>query len=57
MRDDRTHAEEFSVYCRYLDFVNLMAYDLHGAWENFAAHGSPLMSSDPSDTLTVVKNV
>ena len=55
--DDQTHAEKFSIYCRYLDFVNLMAYDLHGAWENFAAHGSPLMSSDPSDTLTVVKNV
>ena len=47
--------ERFCIYnFRYLDFVNLMSYDLHGAWENFASHSSPLTSSDPNDDLTVV---
>ena len=31
-----------------------MSYDLHGAWEDFAAHSSPLRSSNPRDDLTVV---
>lgn len=26
----------------YLDFVNMMTYDLHGAWNNFVGHNAPL---------------
>ena len=28
----------------YLDFINLMAYDFHGKWENQAGHNAPLFA-------------
>lgn len=34
---------------RSLDFINVMAYDMHGAWEDFAAHHSPL-NAMPTET-------
>lgn len=27
---------------RYLDFINIMAYDLHGAWDLQIGHNAPL---------------
>jgi GH18 family chitinase/chitodextrinase len=30
---------------KYLDYVNIMSYDLHGAWNHFAGHNAPLFDS------------
>ena len=41
---------------KYLDFINIMAYDLHGHWDaNTGEHASLFPSSqDPDRHLTVV---
>lgn len=40
---------QLSQIPQYLDFVNLMTYDLNGGWNNYADHGAPLYtaSTDP----------
>ena len=47
---------ETDKYYKYLDFINVMSYDMHGAWENKTNHQSPLFSNsninDP-DKLTI----
>lgn len=42
-------------YARYLDFINVMTYDMHGGWENLTGHQSPLYSNpeDPHDPRIV----
>ncbi|MGH0166126.1 UNVERIFIED_CONTAM: hypothetical protein FKN15_050166 [Acipenser sinensis] len=33
---------EIAEISKYLDFINVMTYDFHGAWETFTGHNSPL---------------
>jgi len=33
-------------YAEYLDFINIMAYDMHGAWDTITNHHSPLYAKD-----------
>ncbi|GAB1598846.1 chitinase-3-like protein 1 [Argonauta hians] len=33
---------EIKKISQYVDFINIMSYDLHGAWENNTGHSSPL---------------
>lgn len=35
---------EIPVLSETLDFINIMAYDLHGSWEKFTGHVAPLHS-------------
>ncbi|KAA0187160.1 hypothetical protein HAZT_HAZT007367, partial [Hyalella azteca] len=35
-------AYDFDALCPNLDFINLMAYDLHGPWESYTAHHTSL---------------
>ena len=38
----------------YLNFINLMTYDLNGAWNNYADHAAPLFTS-PTDPIPADK--
>uniref|UniRef100_W5LHI6 Acidic mammalian chitinase n=1 Tax=Astyanax mexicanus TaxID=7994 RepID=W5LHI6_ASTMX len=33
---------EIAEIAKYLDFISIMTYDFHGAWETFTGHNSPL---------------
>ncbi|XP_071383444.1 acidic mammalian chitinase-like [Centroberyx affinis] len=36
---------EIAEVSKYLDFMNVMTYDFHGAWDPFTGHNSPLYRS------------
>ncbi|XP_012880058.1 PREDICTED: oviduct-specific glycoprotein [Dipodomys ordii] len=40
-----------------LDFINVLSYDLHGSWEKFTGHNSPLFSfpGDPKSSAYAMK--
>ena len=40
---------ETNKYYKYLDFINIMTYDMHGAWEKSTNHQSPLFSNPNID--------
>lgn len=37
---------EIPQISQHLDFINLMAYDLHGSWESFTGFNAPLYAND-----------
>ncbi len=56
---DKAQLTEPNIYAQYLDFLNVMTYDIHGAWENTTNHHSALYANpnDPSPTSPVdIKN-
>lgn len=56
---DKLALQEPDVYAQYLDWLNVMTYDMHGAWETTTNHQSPLYANpnDPSVTAPVdIKN-
>ncbi|XP_052761892.1 chitotriosidase-1-like [Mya arenaria] len=41
-KDKIDTAYDVPAISQYLDMINLMSYDLHGSWEDFTGHHSPL---------------
>lgn len=57
---DKLELQDVEEYIEYLDFINVMTYDMHGAWESNTNHHSPLYGKkdDPSGTSPVdIKNM
>lgn len=38
---------ELNLLNQYIDYVNVMTYDLHGTWEAYTNYNAPLYSEDP----------
>ncbi len=56
---DKAQLQEPDVYAQYLDFLNVMTYDIHGAWETTTNHHAAIYPNpnDPSGTTPVdIKN-
>jgi GH18 family chitinase len=50
----RTNIFNVIFIFRYLDFINIMTYDLHGSWESVTGHSAPLYVGSNDDGLSVV---
>ncbi len=48
---------EIQEISKYLDFINLMAYDLHGAWEKFVGLNAPLFAREDEVGKQIELNV
>ncbi|BDU49776.1 glycosyl hydrolase family 18 protein [Haliovirga abyssi] len=42
---DKIEKTEPAKYSKYLDFINIMTYDIHGAWDKVTGHQSPLYAN------------
>ncbi|MED1666516.1 glycosyl hydrolase family 18 protein [Brevibacillus laterosporus] len=52
---DKIAKTEPDKYAQYLDFINVMTYDIHGAWENKTGHHSPLFPNPKEPYEELVK--
>ncbi|KAM4570582.1 acidic mammalian chitinase-like [Fundulus diaphanus] len=48
---------EIAEVSKYVDFLNVMTYDLHGSWDPFTGHNSPLYSSSAERGEQIYFNV
>lgn len=48
---------EIADVSKYLDFINVMTYDFHGAWDPFTGHNSPLYRSSFDQGELIYYNV
>lgn len=53
---DKIEKTEPDKYSQYLDFINVMTYDMNGAWENKTGHQSPLYKNPYDNHEDIVKN-
>jgi len=56
---DKLELQEPNIYAQYLDWLNVMTYDIHGAWETTTNHHAAIYANpnDPSPTApTDIKN-
>ncbi|KAK3083195.1 hypothetical protein FSP39_016475 [Pinctada imbricata] len=51
-KDDIDSSYDVAQISRYVDFINVMAYDYYGQWSHSAGYNSPLYTTDPSSTLS-----
>jgi chitinase len=52
---DKLELQEPDKYAQYLDWLNVMTFDFHGAWENITNNASPMYANpnDPSPTSPI----
>uniref|UniRef100_A0A8C3G425 chitinase n=1 Tax=Cyclopterus lumpus TaxID=8103 RepID=A0A8C3G425_CYCLU len=48
---------EIADVLKFLDFINVMTYDFHGAWDPFTGHNSPLFRSSYDQGDNIFYNV
>lgn len=56
---DKLELQEPNIYAQYLDWLNVMTFDFHGAWEKTTNNATPMYANpaDPSGTSpTDIKN-
>lgn len=49
--NNKIFSKSVYILSRYLDLINLMAYDFHGGWDKTTGHNSPLHAR-PEETGT-----
>lgn len=48
---------EVAKVSKLFDFINVMSYDFHGAWDTFTGHNSPLYRSSVDQGVNIYYNV
>ncbi|XP_036388634.1 acidic mammalian chitinase-like [Megalops cyprinoides] len=48
---------EIAEVAQHLDFINIMTYDFHGAWDSLTGHNSPLYGSSFDDGEHIYFNI